>query len=251
MNNNRKLLLILMSGVMSAALILIGLATTTSARADASNPELRVDKTVFGLAELQWATVGEFTDDLTQPVNNDPDVLNDLGEVTLGFLLEDGSADAISGYVDLDNTLVFTKSYDVDMTIPTTTSVVTRDTGPAVSGTFDGVNFTLTSERFSHTTEAGQTVERQFRLTGTASGNEITGEYRETFWGYSLEDVTIVGDFALKFVQSPVVVPTAVGMVGGCGSLPCGSARATQFVFITLTAALLLTGFLFWRRVAD
>ncbi len=243
MNNNRKLLLILMSGVMSAALILIGLATTSLARADASNPQLKVDKTMFGQAALQWATVGEFSDDLMQPVNNDPDVLNDLGEVTLGFLIEDGSTDTISGYIDLSNTLVFTKSYDVDMTIPTTTSVVTQDAGPAVSGTFDGVNFTLTSERFTHTTEAGQTVERQFRLIGTASGNQITGEYRETFWGYSLEDVTIVGDFDLKFVQSPTVVPTAVSGLGV-------AANATTISAVLIVMAVLLGATVIVRRRA-
>jgi hypothetical protein len=204
----------MMSGVLIAALILIGVATTTLARADASNVPLRIDMTLFGEAALEWATVGEFSHDLVQPVSSDPDVLNDLGEVALGFWLQDDGANAVSGYVDLSNTLVFTKSYDVDTTTPATTDVTTQDGGAAVNGTFDGTNFTLTSERFSHTTDTGQTVDRQFRLIGTADGDQITGEYRETIWGYSLETVTIVGDFQMKVVNSPTTVPTAVNGLG-------------------------------------
>jgi hypothetical protein len=71
-----------------------------------------------------------------------------------------------------------------------------------VSGAFGGDNWQLESERFSMVTEAGQSVTRQFHLTGVRTGlTTYTGEYRETLWGYGPQVYTVVGEFDLSLVS--------------------------------------------------
>ena len=43
---------------------------------------------------------------------------------------------------------------------------------------------------------------RQFQLVGTVDSEDetqITGEYRETVWGYGSQPLTIVGQFAMEW----------------------------------------------------
>ncbi len=113
----------------------------------------------------------------------------------------DGST--ISGYVDLEFTLVFTTEHVVDDTAY----------GPSVTGSFDGTNLTLTSERVS-LSSAGRSLMRQVRLTGqmvSEEENVLSGEYRETIWGYGPQPLTIVGTFTL---DGPQLVPEAKFVAG-------------------------------------
>ncbi len=145
-----------------------------------------------GRVELEWAMPGEFSDPLPTPTP-DPDPQAppppDLGEIDLGLVLTLSEGQA-SGYVDLAFTLVFTREHKVGTTAY----------GPLVEGTFDGTDLTLTSERVSALI-AGQRLMRQFRLTGAAVPDEegrLSGEYRETVWGYGPQPLTIMGTFTLN-----------------------------------------------------
>lgn len=92
-----------------------------------------------GTVNLDWAMPGEFSDPLPTPTPDPGGTLPpDLGEIDLGLELI-RSGDTISGYVDLDFTLVFTHEHQVGFTAY----------GPAVEGAFDGQVLSLTSERIS------------------------------------------------------------------------------------------------------
>ena len=91
--------------------------------------------------------------------------------------------------MDLEFTLVFTGEHQVGSVWY----------GPAVEGTFDGANLNLTSERVSSLV-AGQRLMRQFWMTGAAVPEQegrLSGEYRETLWGYGPQPLTIMGTFTL------------------------------------------------------
>jgi hypothetical protein len=143
-----------------------------------------------GMVELEWAVPGQFSDPLPTPTP-DPQAPPppDLGEIDLGLALI-RSGDTISGYVELDFTLVFTRRHQVGAVWY----------GPSVTGTFDGADLALTSERLGPDVIAGLMLNRQFRLTGGAVPDQegrLGGEYRETIWGYGSQPLTIMGTFTL------------------------------------------------------
>ena len=160
-----------------------------------------------GVVELERATPGEFSDPLPAPESvPEAPTPPELGEIDLGLELI-RSDNTVSGYVDLDFTLVFTQRHQIDSVWY----------GPSVEGTFDGENLTLTSERVSSLI-AGQHLMRQFWMTGAAVPDQegrLSGEYRETLWGYGPQPLTILGTFTLdeaiadlssSFVYLPVVM---------------------------------------------
>ena len=156
--------------------------------------------TYAGTVKLQCAMPGEFSEPLPTPTP-DPQAppLPGLGEIDLGLELV-WSGNIITGYVDLDLTLVFTQEHLVGTTAY----------GPSVEGTFDGTNLTLTSERLS-VVSAGQRLMRQFRLIGAAVPDQegaLTGEYRETIWGYGPRPLTVIGTFSLQRAQAAEAEPT-------------------------------------------
>jgi uncharacterized repeat protein (TIGR01451 family) len=173
--------------------------------------------TYFGTVKLDWAMPGEYSDPLPTPTP-DPEGASppDLGEIDLGLaLIQAGST--VSGYVDLDFTLVFTGEHTVDG----------QAFGPHVGGTFDGTNLTLESERVSLLT-AGQRLTRQFRLTGGTvpdQENVLSGEYRETVWGYGPQPLTIIGTFNLQLGPLPETGLRVIKSVdtGGLSQVPLGS----------------------------
>lgn len=153
-----------------------------------------LESTYVGAAKLSWATPGLYSDTLTVPTGTLPE----LGSIDLGFLLH-CEQNSLSGYVDLNNTLVFTGEHIITTTQAITTPLAV---GPAVHGTCGGANLQLESERFNYLTGAGQRVTRQFRLTGTwTNSTQFTGEYRETLWGYGPQPLTIVGEFSLDLIS--------------------------------------------------
>jgi hypothetical protein len=117
----------------------------------------------------------------------------DLGSIDLSLQLTQ-TGNALSGYVSLDKTLV----YSVEHTLGAGAASI--KIGPYVSGVFDGANLTLQSEKVALVV-SGRTVQRQFRLTGTSTasdGGQVSGEYRETLWGYTSVPVTVIGNFTLQ-----------------------------------------------------
>lgn len=117
----------------------------------------------------------------------------DLGSIDLSLhLTQTGSV--VSGYVKLDKTLVFSVAHTLG------SGASSIKIGPYVSGSFDGTNLKLQSEQVPMTV-SGRSVLRQFRMTGasaTSDGSQITGEYRETIWGYTSVPVTVIGAFTLQ-----------------------------------------------------
>ena len=131
-----------------------------------------------------------------------------LGSIDLSLQLNQ-SSNTVSGYVSLDKTLVYTVEHTLG------TGAASVKTGPLVNGIFDGTNLTLQSEKVTLVV-SGQTVQRQFRLTGTSTtsdGGQISGEYRETLWGYTSVPVTVIGNFTLQRAGAntitAVLAPTA------------------------------------------
>ena len=125
--------------------------------------------------------------------------------------------------------MVFTKEHTILATPivappgPGTPTPVAQplDTGPRVTGTFDGTTLRLESEPFSLVV-GGKTVTRQFRIISSSvqnDGQRFTGEYRETISGYALKPATVLGTFDLARPAAtatppplPTVTPTrAVG----------------------------------------
>lgn len=157
----------------------------------------------------------------------------------------------VSGFVKLDKTLLYPRV----TTIPATPSGATPGPGtprpgatplgigPRVTGTFDGTTLTLTSEQYTlllapakHLingyTIPEQRVTRQFSLVGTVQndGNTLTGEYRETVWGYGQQPSTAVGSFTLNrpVFTNVIPLPTSTpGLVATLTSSPTVVASST------------------------
>jgi len=132
----------------------------------------------------------------------------DLGSIDLSLQLAQ-AANALTGYVSLEKTLV----YSVEHTLGTGAAGV--KIGPYLNGTFDGINLTVQSEKVALVV-SGRTVQRQFRLTGTSTasdGGQLSGEYRETLWGYTNVPVTVIGNFTLQRPGFGSAVPVASNKV--------------------------------------
>ncbi|HMN26742.1 MAG TPA: cadherin-like domain-containing protein [Caldilineaceae bacterium] len=146
-----------------------------------------LDGVYSGAVELEWTLAGVYTDPLPTPAP--PATAPELGGIDLALQLTQ-TGNSLTGYVDLAQTLIFTVEHTVNGAA----------LGPAVNGTFDGVNLTLESERIDALI-AGRTVERQFRLTGVVVGDDpakVSGQYRETLWGYAQQPITVLGSFNLQ-----------------------------------------------------
>lgn len=155
-----------------------------------TTPSQQSETMYIGSVKLNWAAPGIYSDTLTAPAGELPE----LGSIDLGFLAycSDGE---LSGYVDLRTTLVFP---GMDKTT-TEQSETPLAVGPAISGTCSEGKLEILSNKFEQTTGAGQSLERQFLLIGTlySDSNSYKGEYRETLWGYGPQPITVVGDFEL------------------------------------------------------
>jgi hypothetical protein len=160
-----------------------------------------LESTYAGTVKLDWVSPGVYSDTLAQPPGTPPD----LGQIDLGLLLHRSQGN-LSGYVDLEATLVFTTEHKINTTQAITIPLAV---GPQVSGAISGDNWQLESERVSMVSEAGQDLIRQFRLTAVRTGlTTYAGEYRETLWGYGPQPYTIVGEFELALVTGKNLVIT-------------------------------------------
>jgi len=184
-------------------------STTAPAARFLSDPSAaRPEGAYSGIVELDWSLAGVYSDTLptptAQPEGAPSPILN---AVDLGLIFHPAGL-RVDGHVDLSSSLIFTEEHTILATPvgPTpgpgtpTPAAVPLAVGPAVSVTFDGTNLRVESERFAMTTGAGQRLQRQFRLVGTADGGDIhrfTGDYRETIWGFGPQPLTLVGRFIL------------------------------------------------------
>lgn len=157
-----------------------------------------------GQVKLSGVATGVYSDSLTLAAGQPA-----LGSVDLALQLSQ-TGNGLSGYVSLEKTLIFS----VEHTIAGQTPI---KIGPYVNGAFDGTTLTLQSERVT-LVMGGQVLSRQFQLIGTldADGTTLTGEYRETLWGYARQPITTIGVFTLKrpnysgAVAPPSANPTPV-----------------------------------------
>lgn len=163
--------------------------------APAQNNAAQVMGGYGGAVKLAVTVGGVFSDTLATPPAPGAGTPTPpaLGQIDLSLQLTQ-TGNALSGYVSFDRTLVFS----VEHTLGSGASAL--KIGPYVNGSFDGTNLTLQSEQVSLTV-SGRNVQRQFRLTGKtkkSDGSQISGEYRETLWGYSSVPVTVIGTFEMQ-----------------------------------------------------
>lgn len=152
-----------------------------------------------GVVKLQVTVAGLFSDTLsTQTITDTPD----LGTIDLALSISQ-TGNALSGYVSLDKTLVFSAEHTIQK------NGTALKIGPTIGGSFDGTKLTILSE-WVVATMGNQTIQRQFRLTGTTSqsdGGRIAGEYRETLWGATRQPITVIGAFTMQRVIFPSGAP--------------------------------------------
>lgn len=196
--------------------------------ASLQNSAVQVAGDYSGVVKLQFTLVGVYSDTLAtpQPPAAGTPALPDLGTIDLALPLNQ-TGNALSGYVGLDKTLIFTVEHTIQ------NSGTTLAIGPYVNGSFDGTNLTLTSERVA-TTLSGKPVQRQFRLTGAIShsdGSQLTGEYRETLWGVARQPVTMLGTFTL---QRPVFEQNASDTSNKAPDTVADTATTAQGAAITI-----------------
>ena len=143
----------------------------------------------------------------------------DLGYIDIVIHLEQ-SGNVVNGFIGLDRTLVFTQEHQIMVTpvgLPVGQGTPTPTPqplaiGPLIQGSFDGTTLRMLSEPFSmnlneqrqlndgRILRAGR-ITRQFRLITTGVQNDgatLTGEYRETIWGYASYPSTVIGTFTLQ-----------------------------------------------------
>ncbi len=162
-----------------------------------------------GVVKLNTTVIGVYSDTLTipPPPGAGTPTPPDLGSIDLSLMLNQ-TDNALSGYVSLDKTLV----YSVEHTLGLGAAAV--KIGPYLSGVVNGSTLNVASERLSLTV-GGRAVQRQFRLMTTSvtnDGAELNGEYRETLWGYTSAPITVIGAFTLQRTGAnaitPVLAPT-------------------------------------------
>ncbi len=177
-----------------------------------------------GKALLKVTVGGVYSDTLVMPAPPPAGQQRraDVGAIDLGLFLNVNGG-AVTGYVDLTRSMVFSVEHTIQATPVAATPAPGQATpapaalkiGPQILGTYDGTTLNVQSEQLALVV-SGRPVRRQFRLIGTrrdTAGNTIAGEYRETLWGYSSVPLTVVGEFTLSRVGVPL--PTSV--VGGGG----------------------------------
>ena len=175
-----------------------------------------------GVVKLNTTVIGVYSDTLSIPPAG-ADTSPDLGSIDLSIMLNQ-TDNALSGYVSLDKTLV----YSTEHTVGSGASAI--NIGPYLSGVVNGANISVQSEKRSLVID-GRALQRQFRLMTTSvtnDGAELNGEYRETLWGYTSAPITVVGAFTLQRAGSnaitPVLAPTAPNVVADTATTTQGTA---------------------------
>ena len=248
-------------------------AVVNLAAGEASVAELTAEDTLEGTfsgeVKLNWGLTGILSETLKTPTPTPTTVgssypytdsmVADLGSLDLGLLIQQSGVD-ITAYVDLDNTLVFSREHIIQATpvgptpFPGTPApgATPLAVGPKLTGSFDGTTLDLRSEQITLNIAGKANVKQQFHLTGTVDRQPnlitLTGEYRETVWNYMPQPVTVIGRFTLHqaiFLQTPdntpTVTPTATATVPGAAtetptSTPTDTPTATETPIVPATA---------------
>lgn len=161
--------------------------------------DFRNDVPLVADVKLTYAAAGDM-ENTVWPTEEELANAPDLGSLELTLMLQKLQDTDITGFVDLQASLVFTGHHTINFTMGGTNSTIT--VGPKVTGYYEqeyGLLY-LDSERFSYVTETGDTIERQFRLTASpgATPGVMVGAYYETVWGFGMEPVTVFGDVTFK-----------------------------------------------------
>ena len=168
-----------------------------------------------GSVKLNITVAGVYSDTLATPPPPGAGVpaLPDLGSIDLSVQFNQ-NGNVLSGYVSLDRSLV----YSVEHTLGTGAAAI--KIGPYLSGALNGSTLTVQSEKVSLTV-SGRAVQRQFRLVSTniaGNGAQVSGEYRETLWGYTSYPITVIGDFTLQRAGSDAIAPVLGGAAPNVGT---------------------------------
>jgi hypothetical protein len=217
-------------GLWSAPALQQGSSTTLAQSAQnqpAQSQSVQNDTNSFvgaysGDVKLNTTVAGVYSDTLATPPPPGAGTPTppDLGSIDLSLQLNQ-KGNALSGYVSLDKTLV----YSVEHTLGSGASAV--QIGPLLSGVVNGSNINVQSEKVSLTV-SGRDVQRQFRLVSTkvtGNGGQLSGEYRETLWGYTAYPITIIGSFTLQRAGSNAIVPV---MSASAPTVGADTATTTQ-----------------------
>ena len=195
-----------------------------------------------GPVTLKFTLGGVYSDSLTTPtpLPAGTPAPADVGQIDLTLFLSQ-TGNAVSGYVNLDKTLVFSVEHTIQATPIGVTPVPGQATpapaalkiGPYVQGSFDGTTLSVQSEQVTLVVD-GRTVQRQFSLTGTlkpGDANTLIGEYRETLWGYASQPLTVLGTFTLS---RPLTQQSASGTSNVAPQAVADSATTRQGTAVTL-----------------
>jgi hypothetical protein len=177
-----------------------------------------------GQVVLEGVFTGVYSDTTATPT------AVDLGRFGLALNLTQ-SGQSLSGYVMLEDSLIFSQVHTVTVQARTGfglragAQVQEIATGPSVQGTYDNTTLHLASERFGEVLSGQQvlpfdgrtvperSVTREFSMVTTAveeDGARLVGTYRETIWGYAIRPSTVVGTFTLERPRPVQVVTTPV-----------------------------------------
>ena len=168
-----------------------------------------------GSIKLNATVAGVYSDTLEAPPppGSGTPTPPDLGSIDFSVQFDQNN-DTLTGHVSLDKTLV----YSIEHTLGSGASAI--DIGPYLSGVVVGGNINVQSEKVSLAV-SGRNVQRQFRLVSTGvdnDGAQLSGEYRETLWGYTAYPITVIGTFTLQRVGSDAIVPIAGGSAPTVGA---------------------------------
>lgn len=168
--------------------------------------------------QLDYAAAGDM-EETVSPTEEELANAPDLGSIEISLLLQQQNDTNVTGFVNLQASLIFTAYHTIDLVSGGQSQTLT--VGPRVNGYYEqeyGLLY-LDSERFSYVTDAGETIERQFRLTASpgATPGIMVGAYYETIWGYGTGPVTVFGnvtfkDFSITLAkenQAPATAPMA------------------------------------------
>jgi hypothetical protein len=198
----------------------VGMTFAQSAAQAAQNQPAQSDAAQIagaysGSVKLNATVAGVYSDTLATPPPPGAGTPTppDLGSMDLSLQFNQ-NGNALSGYVSLDKTLV----YSVEHTLGTGASAV--KIGPYLSGVVNGSTLTVQSEKVALTV-SGRAVQRQFRMVSkniADNGAQVSGEYRETLWGYTSAPITVIGDFTLQRAGSNAITPILGGTAPNVGA---------------------------------
>ena len=184
-----------------------------------------------GAVKLNITVAGVYSDTLATPPppGAGTPAPPELGSIDFSVYFNQ-NGNALSGHVSLDRSLVYSAEHTVG------TGAAAVKIGPYLTGALAGSTLTVQSEKVALTV-SGRAVQRQFRLVGTQiadNGAQVSGEYRETVWGYTGYPITVIGDFTLQRAGSDAIAPALGGAAPNVGADTATTAQAAAVTIAVL-----------------